>query len=117
MRKGRGVPAPDVDDSEPITFRYEVGEDESPSHALVRVISTIAGTSATGFGPLGRHVDLEAIDDLVASAEDDGPISASLTLSVDGLSVDVDGSEIVWTLRGDAADRSRGEPGWSPNER
>lgn len=105
-RRGRSSPSRGGDDPEPVTFRYELDEEESPSYALVEVISSIARTSRTGFEPLGAHVDLEAIDDLIASTEDGGAISASLTLSVDGFTLAVDGSEIVGTIEPDAADGS-----------
>lgn len=110
MKRGRGVPAHDVGAPEAVTFRYEFDEDESPTHALVTVVSAVTGTSVTEFGPLGAHVELDALENVIASTGDGGPLSASVVLSADGMTLTVRDTEIVGVLRRDVAD-------WSQDDR
>ena len=97
--------APSVDGPETVTFRYDIDEDEPPSHALVTVTSAITGTDPTELDPLGRHLDLEAVDELLA-AVGDPPFSPSVLLETDGISLAVRPAAIVGVARSDVADLS-----------
>lgn len=67
MRWERPIPTLLVEAAETLSFRYEIDEDEPPSHALVSVTSAITGMAPTDIDSLGRHLDLEAMDALLAS--------------------------------------------------
>lgn len=108
VEENRAVPPLDVDADETVSFRYEIDENESPSHALVAVTSAVTGAAPTGIDPLGRHLDLEAMDAMLASTADESPFSASVVLTAEGLSLAVDAAEIVGVARRDV-------DGWSPD--
>ena len=52
-----------------VAVRYDVGADEPPSLALVRVVAALANEAPTAIEPLYELVDLDALDRLLASAE------------------------------------------------
>ena len=110
MRGGPVDPTPSVDAAETVTFRYEVDEDEPPSHALVTVLSAVTGRSPTELDPLGRHVDLESLNALLASSGERARSSASVEFRADGFSVAVRRSEIVGVARRDVTDCPGGGP-------
>lgn len=100
----------DVDGSETTSFRYEIEAAEPPSHALVSVASAITGTAPADLEPLGRHLDLEALDELLVSGDDETAFSASVVLAAEGLSLRIDAAEIVGAARRDVVGWSRGGP-------
>lgn len=100
-------PTFDADGVEPVTFRYDIPADESPSHALATVLSAITGADSTELGPLGVHLDLEAMNELLASTDGGFPLSGSVVLDADGLSLAVYSTEIVGVARREAVDWSR----------
>lgn len=110
MRGERADLTPSVDAAETVTFRYEADEDEPPSHALVTVVSAVTGRTPTELDPLGRHVDLESLDALLASSGERATLSASVVLCADGISLAVHSSEIVGVARRDVADWPRSGP-------
>lgn len=99
MSDGPAVPSLDADPSETLAFRYEIGEDEPPSHALVTVTSAITGTGPTDLEPMGRHVDLEAMDGLLTSTDRSSPLSPSVVFETEGLSLAVRPAAIVGVAR------------------
>ena len=101
MTDGPRVPSLDADPAETLSFRYEIDEDEPPSHALVTVTSAIAGARPTDLEPMGRHVDLEAIDGLLTSTGQASPLSPSVLLETEGLSLAVRPAAIVGVARRD----------------
>lgn len=103
---GPGVPTLDAD--RVVTFRYEFCAGESPSHGLAIVMSAITGANPTDLGPLGDHLDLEAMNTLLASTGEEGLLSGSVVLGADGITLAVHDSEIVGVARRDV-------PGWSPS--
>lgn len=106
MREGEPVPSLLADQAETFSFRYEFDDDEPPSHALVTVTSAITGTAPTDLDPMGRHLDLEALDELLGSTDGGTGFSASVVLDADGLSLRIDAAEIVGVARSDVADLS-----------
>lgn len=46
-------------------FRYDIGPDESPSLALVRIVAELVGTGPMEMAPLGRLVNLDGLDQLL----------------------------------------------------
>lgn len=106
LGNGPGVPTLDAD--RVVTFRYELCAGESPSHGLATVMSAITGTNPTEVGPLGNHLDLEAMNTLLGSTDEEGLLSGSVVLGADGITLAVHDSEIVGVARRDVA-------GWSPS--
>lgn len=67
-----------------LTARYEIGDDESPSLALITVLSTLTGVDETEMRSLYTHVDLEAIDAFLASTAGPTFWSGSVQLELNG---------------------------------
>jgi hypothetical protein len=106
-----GTDSPIESPAEAVTVRYEIGADEPPSHALVTVLSGLTGADPTRMGPLSQHVDLEALDELLATDRRDAPWTTSVRLALDSYAVSIHSSEIVVAElpRGDRpADRLEG---------
>lgn len=108
MRGESPALTPSADAAGTVSFRYEIDEGEPPSHALVSVTAAIAGAAPTEIDPLGRHVDLEALDALLASSGERTAFSSSVVLTADGLSLTIDGEAIVGVARRDLAEWSQG---------
>ena len=97
MTDDRVVPTEGGEPAEAFTIRYELADDESPGLAVVDVLSAVTDREPTDLGPLGDHVDLEAVDDLLVSAGDPGALGCSVVLTVDGLTVLVTDAAVVVT--------------------
>lgn len=78
-----------------VTVRYEIGDDESPSVALVEVLSTLSGEAETEMETLYGHVDLEALDTLLESTADSPYWWGSVQLEMAESVVFVDRDTIV----------------------
>lgn len=78
-----------------LAARYEVGDEESPSLALVRVLATLNGVEETEMETLYEHADLEALDAFLDSTEDTPYWSGSVQLEMDDSVVFVDDETVV----------------------
>lgn len=63
-----------VDGTEPVRHRFDWDE-MPPSEAVCRSIGVAMNSDPTEIGPLYETVDLEAVDELLLSAEDDIELS------------------------------------------
>ncbi|MBX0324687.1 hypothetical protein EGH21_16800 [Halomicroarcula sp. F13] len=70
---GKAITA-DVDGTQPVRHRFDWDE-IPPSEAVCRAIGVAMNSDPTEIGPLYETVDLEAIDGLLRSAEDDIELS------------------------------------------
>lgn len=73
---------PESTSSGHVSARYEIGEDESPAYALIEVLATLAGESETEMETLYEHVDLEALNSLLASTAKSPRWSGSVQLEM-----------------------------------
>lgn len=77
------------------TARYDIGEEESPSYAIVEVLATLTGVEETEMESLYEHVDLESLDALLDSTADTSYWSGSVQLEMDGSVLFVDREAVV----------------------
>lgn len=77
------------------TARYDIDEEESPSHALVEVLATLTGMEETEMETLYDHVDLEALESFLESTADTPYWSGSVQLEMDGSVLFVDRQTVV----------------------
>jgi len=98
---------PDDELGSPPRIQHDVGQDETPSEALVTVLAELTGLAPTEMAPLYRFVDLEAIDTVLASTTDRAVMSGSFVLTTPYYDVLVDREEVVAACR-DGSGPTRG---------
>lgn len=92
MDDQRGPIPPLADD---LTARYEIGDDESPSQALVAVISSLTGLEATEMRPIQAYVDLDAVDAFLDSTAGEASWAGSLLFELDDCALFVNPEAVV----------------------
>lgn len=73
--------------------RTTVGEDETVSEAVVRLVATIDDTDPLDLPPLGRCVDPDGIDAVFAPTPGTAETNRTLTFSFHGYTVTINGTE------------------------
>lgn len=69
---------------------YDIGPDESPSHAVVSTVSAFSDTPVTELDPLFLTIDPEAMDSFLGTASD-----GSISFSYSGFDVTVAAGEVI----------------------
>jgi len=71
----------DLSDGQSMTQTYEISASESPSHAVVRAVSTHTGTDLLDLPPLHDAINSDTLDDAFESDADSSSIELSFTYS------------------------------------
>lgn len=78
-----------------IVVRYEIGDDERASTALVRVVADLANRDPLEIGPLYDFVDLDALDCILGHPRSRDEWSTWVSFDLDDYSISIDGSAVV----------------------
>lgn len=97
--------------ADPDVYRYDIGDDERPSHAVVTVAAVLRGRDPTRMAPLADEVDLDALDRLLANG-DGAQCAVTLALGPHALTLHGDEKVVVRDRHGPA--RGPHDEGLSP---
>lgn len=77
------------------TFEYAFDVDESPSHGVIRAISTVKGVEPTELSPLYGFIDPDALDAMFDDTTESGVRDMCVSFRIDDLEVELSGDRRV----------------------